>query len=268
MVKNTIQMDCDMVTLNKAITHVNGKLSQMPHGHLRVCKDKKGHIRYYYKHRENGQMIDQSLRHKDPLIRQLANKAYLKDLLPVLQKEWDMVKLIEQYDPQRKYMIYDNLSDERKCLVDPLFESVEMKVRKWQDEEWTGYTNYQEGLRYETERGELVRSKSERNIANLLYLHKDILDYHYEQQLFLPKSRIYVHLDFTIINKKTARIFYWEHVGMLDQEKYANDHARKMNAYITDGLFPADNFIMTYETSDVQENVYNEKLLIKRLLEG
>ena len=74
----------------------------------------------------------------------------------------------------------------------------------------------EEGLIHRTERGEAVRSKSEVIIANLL--HKNGVDYRYEEPLEL--GGITKYPDFTIEDDNTGEMYYWEHLGMLNDQSY------------------------------------------------
>lgn len=60
-----------------------------------------------------------------------------------------------------------------------------------------------------------VRSKSEMNIANILALKE--IPFEYERPLFAPDGTMYLP-DFTI--KWKGKEYYWEHLGMLDNEQY------------------------------------------------
>ena len=71
----------------------------------------------------------------------------------------------------------------------------------------------EEGLIHRTERGDLVRSKSELVIADKL--HARGIDYGYEQPLMLSNGRTR-YPDFTIADHARGVTFYWEHLGMLD----------------------------------------------------
>ncbi|MCH4192124.1 MAG: hypothetical protein LKF52_07435 [Butyrivibrio sp.] len=76
-------------------------------------------------------------------------------------------------------------------------------VEFWQQEEYVGFIapaapepDNINGLY--TEKGELVRSKSEKIIADKLFMMK--IPYHYEKPLKLD-SYGYVHPDFTVLNR-------------------------------------------------------------------
>ena len=54
----------------------------------------------------------------------------------------------------------------------------------------------------------IVCSKSEIIIANMLNKKADNLSYRYEAELYLKKANRIVHPDFTILNKKSGKIYY------------------------------------------------------------
>ena len=93
----------------------------------------------------------------------------------------------------------------------------------------------EEGLIHRTERGDLVRSKSELVIADKL--HARGIDYAYEQRLVLPNSRTR-YPDFTISDYAQGVNFYWEHLGMLDDPGYRARWERKRAEYLDCGIRP------------------------------
>ncbi|MXZ80558.1 MAG: hypothetical protein F4Z15_04160 [Gammaproteobacteria bacterium] len=89
-------------------------------------------------------------------------------------------------------------------------------------------------LIYRTNRGELVRSKSEWIIADKL--HAAGIDYQYEQPLML--AGVERLPDFTIVDDDSGVIWYWEHNGLLDNIEYRKRWERKLTAYRHDGILP------------------------------
>lgn len=89
-------------------------------------------------------------------------------------------------------------------------------------------------LIYRTERGELVRSKSEWIIADKL--HAAGIDYQYEQPLLLVGVERFP--DFTIVDDDSGTTWYWEHNGMLSNEEYRERWERKLEAYRKQGVLP------------------------------
>ena len=87
-------------------------------------------------------------------------------------------------------------------------------------------------LIYRTERGELVRSKSEWIIADKL--HAASIDYQYEQPLVLAGIERFP--DFTIVDDDSGSTWYWEHNGMLSDKDYLKRWERKLAAYREQGI--------------------------------
>lgn len=85
---------------------------------------------------------------------------------------------------------------------------------------------YQEGRIHRALSDDLVRSKSEVIIANLL--HERGLPFEYEQPLFASDGTFYLP-DFTVA--AGGRTWYWEHWGRLDDEGYRNHMETKKAWY-------------------------------------
>lgn len=92
----------------------------------------------------------------------------------------------------------------------------------------------EEGLIHRTERGELVRSKSELVIADKLFARG--VEYVYEQPVILPDGRSR-YPDFTIADHARGVTFYWEHLGMLGDPGYRRRWERKREEYRLAGIF-------------------------------
>ena len=96
----------------------------------------------------------------------------------------------------------------------------------------------EEGLIHRTERGDLVRSKSELVIADKL--HARSIDYAYEQHLVLSKGRTR-YPDFTIADHARGVIFYWEHLGMLDEQGTEPDGSGSVPNTWSGGIRPYED---------------------------
>jgi len=95
----------------------------------------------------------------------------------------------------------------------------------------------EEGLIHRTERGDLVRSKSELVIADKLFGRG--VEYAYEQPLVLPNGHTR-YPDFTIANHARGVTFYWEHLGILDDPGYRARWESKRKEYLDSGIQPSD----------------------------
>ena len=110
-----------------------------------------------------------------------------------------------------------------------------------------------------TEKGERVRSKSEKILADYFYRNK--IAYKYECPLHLKGYGI-VYPDFTFLSRKTKQEIYWEHDGRMDDPGYAQNAVRKILAYEENGIYPGESLILTFET---EKNVLNTRI-IERLV--
>ena len=115
-----------------------------------------------------------------------------------------------------------------------------------------------------TNRGERVRSKSEKILADYFF-QKGII-YKYECPLYL-KSIGVVHPDFTFLSRKTRQEIYWEHDGRMDDPIYAQNAVRKIQAYEKNGIYPGERLILTFETTkNVLDMELVEKLVSRYLM--
>ena len=83
-----------------------------------------------------------------------------------------------------------------------------------------------------------MRSKSELVIADKL--HARGIDYTYEQPLVLSNGRTR-YPDFTIADHARGVTFYWEHLGMLDNQGYRARWERKRAEYLECGIGPYED---------------------------
>ena len=111
-----------------------------------------------------------------------------------------------------------------------------------------------------TEKGERVRSKSEKIMAD--YFYRSGIPYHYEKPLYLNRFGI-VHPDFTFLSKASGQEIYWVHDGRIDDPVYAHNAVKKIQAYEENDIYPGERLILTFET---EKNVLDMRH-VKRLAE-
>lgn len=114
-----------------------------------------------------------------------------------------------------------------------------------------------------TERGERVRSKSEKIMAD--FFDRRGIKYKYECPLYLKGMGI-VYPDFTFLSKKTGQEVYWEHNGKCDDPSYVRNMVKKINAYENTGIFQGERLILTYETEQTILNTGKIEQLVNRYL--
>lgn len=247
--------------LQEALQECNKIIKESPPGRLKISIS---HNSYQFRHitsKNNIQIQKYLSKHKDEeIIKFLANKKYCFDLKKELLVEIESLKQGKSINnPDAKYQIYDNIHPSIKHYIRPIYPSPEYILDLWNKEQWIPNTYKEEKKDLETNRGEIVRSKSEKMIADLLLLNSDI-EYVYEKGFQLICNGRIVFPDFIILNKKTGRIYIWEHAGMIGDDGYDSDFIRKHNDYILSGIRLGDNLLYTFEGENKN---FNTKVAIK-----
>lgn len=245
--------------LEKVVTQVKADLNTtVPEGHLRISID-KNKPRYY-------QCIDDNKgvyipRDNKELPKRLAQKGYNKAVVKKGEARLKQIKRItKNYSDDEIEKIYTSMNKARQLLVTPIEPTWDQLLTKWYEEEYQG-KEFKEGTPLIlTEKGERVRSKSEKILADYFY-RKNIL-YKYEKPLHL-KGYGTVYPDFTFLSRKTYREIYWEHEGMMDKQDYARAAVRKIESYQINHIYPGERLIITFET---EQNILNSKI-IENLIE-
>ena len=103
--------------------------------------------------------------------------------------------------------------------------------------------NWESGKVYRTDSGDMVRSKQERFVANLLT--SEGISFEYERKLSSWDGS-FRYPDFTLfINGEQ---YYWEHWGMVDDYSYRQDIAKRIRWYREHGYY--DYLIQTWGGGD------------------
>ena len=256
--------------LEKVLLDIKQFKQQEPEGSLTYQK-KGNEVFFYQEYRgaENNKWEKRYIKRENILLAQaLAQKQYYAKLEPMLKKKHKLLEdFMCKYHPQEMEQVYDDLNEVRKALVTPAFVSKEELLHKWITEEFESNSFHSENLRYETEQGELVRSKSEVIIANILYSHKEDILYKYERPLILEKAGSIknIYPDFTILNKHTGRICYFEHAGKMDDPYYASEFVKKMNTYVSNNLLLGRDVLVTFETMNNPLDVSVVRKMVEEL---
>lgn len=225
----------------------------LPEGYLRISRC-KNRCRYYHCIEDrNGSYIPKS---NIELSKQLAQKSYNKSVIDKSKEQLTQInKMLESDVDATMKELFDSLHPDRKKLISPLEADWEYKLQQWYNMPYKG-KEFQEGTPVIlTERGERVRSKSEKILAD--YFHRKQILYKYEKPIYLTGYGI-VYPDFTFLSSKTGKELYWEHEGMMDKQEYARSAVRKIESYQKNGIYPGERLILTFETeqSILNQNVF------------
>lgn len=153
----------------------------------------------------------------------------------------------------------------RQSLITPAEPTWEQLLEQWKLKKYVKKGFTEDIPIILTEKGERVRSKSEKIISDYLDQHK--IPYKYECPLYL-KGMGTVYPDFTYLSEKKRCEVYHEHFGKMDDPSYCNQAIRKIHAYEANGIFIGERLIATFETSQSILNTRElERILKKQFLE-
>lgn len=147
-------------------------------------------------------------------------------LYTALTRQRERVTLLYQGDPSELKRFADPERSETALRLTNLFAEPDLVETK-------PGTFLERGLIHTTSRGDVVRSKSEALIAELLYARK--IEYAYERKLTFDDGS-FRYPDFTIEDDDLGRTIYWEHLGMLNDSVYAKRWEAKCKWYSGHGV--------------------------------
>lgn len=243
------------------------ELKRMPAGKIHIVQS-KNRVQFYLRE-DAGDKSGTYLKRSDSgKIKKYVQKAYSEKVIKVISKEiknletflsksQDTVSQIQQLYSSNPEMI-------KKCIA-PVDCSSEDYVKQWCGFNYVGKEIRADTQHYHTDLGEIVRSKSELNIANAL--HKHGIPYRYECPLKLKNGET-IYPDFTILNLSNRSTVYWEHRGMMDDRTYAKHTVQRLKDYEKSNIWLGDNLIITEETSTNALGTIEIEAIIKHYFIG
>lgn len=237
------QLQNRLKEISEEILDLEGKLRKLPPGKLCVTNNGK-YSKWYNLTPEGSIYIPKSEKER---AEKLALRKLYESRLAYLKKEAYALSLYNHHSPGNEQFFHDTV------LKNPGFvellgnmPSPKQKYKAWANEPYRTNPFKINQKKHTSLSGHKLRSKSERSIANALFLNG--IPFRVECELCFGNHIIYP--DFTIRRPRDWALVYWEHYGMVDSPEY-NDHNRgRHDEYIDNGIIPGINLIETYETSE------------------
>ncbi len=233
-------------------------MKKAPKGTLKASKS-NGTVQYYLVNEDTKKPKYISVDNKG-LIKALAQKEYDKKFLKAAGEEKRKIRnIIDNVSKLDLQDVYSNINQNKRSLITSYVLSDEQFLEQWLNVEYKGKKISEDVPLIITERGERVRSKSEKIIADKLYNMG--IPYRYEYPLKLTGVGV-VYPDFTLLNMNTRKEIYMEHFGMMDDADYSIKAINRIEWYEMNGIYMGENLIVTFETSKqvLNMNVLENKL--------
>lgn len=237
------------VELENLIRGANLRIESSPPGSIRVKKE-RGVTRFYWVNGSETGNVEYLGRDKSELRGKLSQKMFNKLLLGASKQQLKAVlKCVDVLDgvedKRDGHAIMEDMASDIKGFVADAFEDDDERyAKRWQAKDFGTWYNCMSV--HTTRKMENVRSKSEVLIADRL-LAKGV-PYHYES-VFECYDGTHVNPDFRVLNKRTRKEFFWEHLGRMDDPQYCAHCVDKIEKYSRSGVVLGRNLIITMESS-------------------
>lgn len=239
-------------------------IEKAPGGNL-IVKRSNNCVQFYRSDKKNRRYI-----HRDEaaLVKALAQKKYDARYKEAVEAELEQVeKSIEGLKEAmfRPEDILNSIPEEMRVLVRTGFAADSEAEERWKKERNDGKNPIESAVTYLTARGELVKSKSEVMIADRLNYYG--VPYDYERSLDDGMMGNYNYYpDFTCLNRRTGKTWYWEHCGRMDDPKYAEKMMLKIMNYSGLDIFLGSELLISMETTKIPLQMYYVERLIRKYL--
>lgn len=239
--------------LNAIIEQIKGRkalleeeLQSLPEGFLHI--QKRGDREFYTVRDPKSGNRKKERRHgitRDPeLVYSLIRKRYVLNALKIIEKDLRLLEAaFSKYTEFDENSVMGGFIAEHPHLKDAVLRNAGIDI------EWSSNYHHAEGL-FADDRtsiasdGTIMRSRGEIVVAEKL--KQNNIPYRYEMELDHPNLP-YIP-DFVIKRPRDGKIFFWEHIGDVNDQDYMKRNARKFEVYEEYGIVPWDNLIITYDT--------------------
>ena len=263
MIKEVELLKSFIDVVNQEIDSIKGEIESLERrypkdeGYFLEIKKNRGKYTQFYKCKmipgQGRFKVERTFIKRDDIdvARRLAQKDFDFQLLKILHEQLIALNgTIQEFPKVDGMMLYKELSDARKALIDSKYIDDQTYIERWlaqyNDQEDTDFfkEKYPIETGYYTDNGEHVRSKSEKIIADKFA--KEGITYVYEPACDLNRKGI--HPDFVLLNQATRKTYYYEHFGMMDKPEYAIAAVKKIAKYRELGYEYGKNLLYSFET--------------------
>lgn len=262
-------MNCIKEKLEIELSEIERLINKIEHNKNNKYKDytsviKKGNgiYRYFYRD-ESGELIYIPAAKRE-FAKDIVQKDYYNKLSDTLCEQKKLItKFLNRYEPNSAISLYEKISDGRKKLINPVIEPENLFIKDWLDKNKGQQNSFPNEFTIKTERGEMVKSKSEKILADLFYRYN--IPYQYEPE-FVLKNKKKIYPDFVVLNVKERKTYYWEHFGLASNEEYSEKNLEKLYQYELIGMEIGEKLIVSFESNRKPLDIELVKNKLKKYL--
>ena len=227
------------------------ELRKLPEGKLITRKHKDG--KYFYVQKIKGKQY--GITRDTEKIEKLSRKQFLTLSLSSHSRNIEILTKAYKQILSNNTNLYQNTNLAASCLG-----RHSSNESNWLKSNCSQNPYAPEHLIYKCNNGIMVRSKSERIIANKLLEYGIVFKYEAPIEI----DGVLYYPDFTIL-KRNGDIVLWEHNGLMTNEEYLIKALQKIRKYKKKGFVQYKNLICT-EEDDVRDEVTLDEIIYKFIL--
>ncbi|MBR2755155.1 MAG: hypothetical protein IKD64_05015 [Lachnospiraceae bacterium] len=235
------KMKAEAARLSTKAMALEAEISTLPPEAFKFQQNGNSFKHYHYLNKKWKYLPSSEMDQIVALNKRMILEMMLKDTKNELDAITAYLNKHHESDTAMEYMIKKPHAEE---LLRPFIQIRDERLWKWAEEDYPSTAGHPESLIHKGPQGKMYRSKSEAQIATSLFKHEIPNRYEWDREI----NGIVYHIDFTIRHPKTGEYYYWEHFGLMSDEKYNLRNARKLTDYESVGIFPDVNLILTYES--------------------
>ena len=238
----------------KRIDSINNSLSS--YGDSKIVCRVKGDRAYYSERNQHGEIGISK------------NKQRIHDLM--LREFWnEQLKQLELNEKALKHVLksYNDIYSDNIILTladrysnIPVNDILISSTSDWGKQPYIKNPYHEEDYQYSTTNNILVRSKSEREIANAL----EAVGLPYQNDVLIKCSNTIYYADFIVMRPNKTKVI-WEHFGRENDTAYMAKNQQRIKDYMALGYRPWDNLIWTLD-SDLKDGKTIRKIINRFLL--
>ena len=233
---------------------ISKQLAQYGNEYL-VCRLRNNRV--YYSEKLNGKEVGIT-KNKDRIYNLMMKEYLLRQLKVLYGNEKAVSSCLNNYQDLTPDIILDDLRERFPSA--PIDCILHKSDDDWSNQPYEKNPYHKEHLQFLTTNSVLVRSKSEREIANTL----EALNIPYQSDVLVKCSDTIYYADFIIRRPDNSKVI-WEHFGRENDSSYMSKNQQRIKDYMKLGYRPWDNLIWTLD-SDLKDSNNIRKIINRFLL--
>ena len=242
-------------SMRDLLSDLKRETETLPEGSLYV--NRKGGKNYYIQglpkvgNRKKARKV--AITKNSEMVLALVRKKYVETAIPIITKDLEELdRVIENYTPVTEASVMRSFCAKYPELAAGIY--ADGKDSDAWESDYIQPRFYEDDYKSVSAHGEDIRSGGEMYISARLDHYG--IPYRYEAETGIPDLKYAP--DFTIMRPRDRKIIYWEHFGKVTDYGYVLDNVGKVKDYISYGIKPWDNFIMTFSN---EKGGYDGKLI-------